>query len=59
MTKRRIASTFNGLVYMKTPGTMADSVTQFEKYLQLAPKGEHAATAKELMAITKASAPAK
>jgi len=48
-----------GLVYMKTPGTMADSVTQFEKYLQLAPKGEHAATAKELMAITKASAPAK
>jgi tetratricopeptide (TPR) repeat protein len=48
-----------GLVYMKTPATMADSVTQFEKYLQLAPKGEHAATAKELVAITKASAPAR
>jgi hypothetical protein len=44
---------------MKTPATMADSVTQFEKYLQLAPKGDYAATAKELVAITKASAPAR
>ena len=48
-----------GLVYMKTPATMADSVTQFEKYLQLAPKGEYSATAKELVAITKSSVPAR
>jgi tetratricopeptide (TPR) repeat protein len=48
-----------GLVQMKNQATMADSLAQFEKYLQLAPKGENAATAKQLVDAVKASAPKK
>ena len=48
-----------GLALMKSPETMADSVTQFEKYLQMAPRGEYAATAKQLADALKASAPKK
>lgn len=48
-----------GLVLMKNPATMADSVTQFEKYMQMAPKGENAVTAKALVDAVKASIPKK
>jgi tetratricopeptide (TPR) repeat protein len=48
-----------GLVQMRNLATMADSVPQFEKYMQLAPKGENAATAKQLVDVVKASAPKK
>ena len=44
-----------GLVLMKDQATMADSAAQFEKYLQIAPKGENAATAKLLADAAKAS----
>jgi tetratricopeptide (TPR) repeat protein len=48
-----------GLLYMKNADTMAASIPQFEKYLQLAPKGADAPAAKQLMDAAKASAPAK
>ena len=48
-----------GLLYMKNAETMAASIPQFEKYLQLAPKGADAGTAKQLVEAVKASAPAK
>lgn len=43
-----------GLVQIRNPATMADSVAQFEKYLQLAPKGDDAANAKQLVDAVKA-----
>ena len=48
-----------GLLYLKNADTMAASIPQFEKYIQLAPKGANAATAKQLIEAAKASAPAK
>jgi len=48
-----------GLLYMKSAETMAASIPQFEKYLQLAPKGTDAGAAKQLMEAAKASAPPK
>jgi tetratricopeptide (TPR) repeat protein len=44
-----------GLMMMKDAATIPDSATQFEKYLQLEPKGPNAATAKELLAAAKAA----
>ena len=44
-----------GLVQMRDPATMVDSVAHFEKYIQLAPKGDDAATAKQLIDAVKAS----
>jgi tetratricopeptide (TPR) repeat protein len=46
-----------GLIQMKNPATMRDAAAQFEKYLQLAPTGTNAATAKALADAAKASAP--
>jgi len=48
-----------GLLYMNSPATMPDAAAQFEKYLQVEPKGQNAATAKELLAAAKASGPGK
>jgi tetratricopeptide (TPR) repeat protein len=45
-----------GLIQMKNPATMAEAAVQFEKYLQLAPTGANAATAKALADAAKASA---
>jgi tetratricopeptide (TPR) repeat protein len=45
-----------GLLQLKTPATMADAAVQFEKYLQLAPTGTNAATAKALADAAKAAA---
>jgi tetratricopeptide (TPR) repeat protein len=44
-----------GLLLVNSPSTMADAAAQFDKYLQLAPKGENAATAKQLSDAAKAS----
>jgi tetratricopeptide (TPR) repeat protein len=48
-----------GLLELRDPKTMADAGPLFEKYLKLAPKGEYAAAAKELMEATKSGTAAK
>lgn len=46
-----------GLLYLRDPKTMDSAVAQFEKYLQLAPNGADAATAKQLIQAAKTSLP--
>ena len=44
-----------GLMLMKNAATIPDSAAQFEKFLQIEPKGERAETAKSLLAAAKAA----
>jgi tetratricopeptide (TPR) repeat protein len=48
-----------GLLELQDPKTTADAIPLFEKYLKLAPKGENATAARQLIEAAKATTPSR